>query len=118
MPKRIPLGTIGVTRDNKTVYPKIGQLFDFTADEVAQINALEKSSGNKLFRKPVNEDQSAGPTTAPLAASDKVDYSKKTVPELKEIAASREIDLGEATKKDDIVALLVAADTKLEEEEL
>lgn len=118
MPKRIPLGSIGVTRDKKTVYPKVGEPFDFTAEEVAQINALEKKSGNKLFRKPVNEDP--GQNTPPSDPDDdsKVDYTKKTVPELKALAEERKIDLGEASKKDDIVAVLLAADKAAVEEDL
>lgn len=38
------------------------------------------------------------------------DLNDKTVAELKDIAAARGIDLGEATKKADIIAAIVAAD--------
>ena len=37
------------------------------------------------------------------------DLHKKTVAELKEIAESRKIDLGDATKKDDIIAAIELA---------
>lgn len=120
MPKRVPLGAIGVTRGGKTVYPDIGKPFDFTSDEVDQINALQKASGNLLFRKLVNEDQQASDSAGDSNESHQtlpVDYSKNTVVELKAIAAERSIDLGEATKKDDIVAVLVAADKAAAEEE-
>lgn len=37
-------------------------------------------------------------------------YDAMTVPQLKELAAAREIDLGDAKKRDDIVATLELAD--------
>jgi hypothetical protein len=39
-------------------------------------------------------------------------YKGLTVAELKDLAATREVDLGDATKKDDILAALRAADSK------
>lgn len=109
MAKRIPLGGIGVTREvggkKTTMYPKIGEVFDFTAEEMEQIIALEKASGNQLIRKPKNEDpaQASGEDTA-------TDLSKMTVAQLKEEAVRREVDLGAATTKAEILAKLEAED--------
>lgn len=71
MPKRIPLGAIGVTRDGKTMYPTIGtattgEPFDFTADELVEIAKLEKASGNQLVRKLIVEETQA---PAPAAST-------------------------------------------------
>ncbi len=72
MPKRIPLGAIGVTRDGKTFYPAIGtattgEAFDFTAEELAEIAKLEKASGTPLVRKLIVEESPAPAPTAPTA---------------------------------------------------
>lgn len=107
MPKRIPLGAIGVTRNGKTVYPTIGEVFDFTSDEVAELNALEKSSKTQLIRKPIVEgaadDQGNG--GAPVAK----ELSAMNLEELKVEAARRNIELGEAKTKAEIRALIEAA---------
>ena len=59
MPKLIPLSTIVLQRgkDAQRIEPKIGEPFEFTAEEVAE---LEKSAtvDRPLFRKPVNETAS------------------------------------------------------------
>ncbi|WP_281686687.1 hypothetical protein [Pseudomonas citronellolis] len=122
MPKRIPLSTIVVHRDGKRVTPEIGRPFDFTSEEVAEISALEqelKARGNPqlLFRKIINEDPnvSAAAAVATENASggtEETDYSAMTVQQLKDLAAKREVDLGEVTKKDDIIAKLKADDSE------
>ncbi len=38
--KRVPLQSITVVRDKKSFVPPIGEAFDFTDDEVAQIEAM------------------------------------------------------------------------------
>lgn len=121
MPKRVPLGSIGVTRDKKTVYPEIGKPFDFTADELSEINALSKASGNELVRKLVNEEGSAGataPSSSAAEGSGQVILADLTVPQLKDLAAARGVDLGDATKKDDIIAKLGAAAPAAEDDDL
>jgi len=57
----IPLCTIRVKRDTKSVTPEIGKPFDFTADEKDDLDNLAKQTGNDYYRLPVNE-------TAPVAA--------------------------------------------------
>lgn len=61
MPKKVPLISIGVAREGKTVFPPIGQPFDFTKEEVADMEALSKKDGNTYFRNPVNEGGDAAP---------------------------------------------------------
>ena len=102
MPIRCPLKAVGVSRDGVTVYPTIGQPFDFTPKEVADINDLTKASGIVYLRKPVNEGSDPAPK-ADVALTD------MTVAQLKEAAAERNVDLGEATRKDQILAVLEAA---------
>lgn len=105
MPKRIPLGAIGVTRNGKTVYPTIGQVFDFTSDEVAEINGLEKASGTQLMRKPIVEASTDESNTAPVAKA----LSAMNLEELTAEAAKRELPLGEAKTKAEIRTLIEAA---------
>lgn len=118
MAKRVPLGAIGVTRKvgnkNVTVYPTVGKPFDFTDDEIKSLNAMQKKSGMELIRKPVNEDV-APQTQAPQDNKpEATEIADLTVPQLREMAAARHIDLGDVTKKDDIIARIKAA----EEEDL
>lgn len=123
MAKRVPLGAIGVTRKvgnkNVTVYPTVGKPFDFTDDEIKSLNAMQKKSGMELIRKPVNEDV-APQTQAPQTQANQgnkpeaTEIADLTVPQLREMAAARHIDLGDVTKKDDIIARIKAA----EEEDL
>lgn len=109
MPKRIPLGSIGVSRNGVTVYPPIGtettgEAFDFTAEEIAEINGLEKASGNRLFRKLIAEgDDNSAPAEAPKA------LSAMNLDELKAEAAARNIELGAATTKAEIRTVIEAA---------
>lgn len=53
MPKRVPVQTIVVTRDGKRVTPKIGDAFDFTAEELDDINRVNPDA----VRKVVIEDK-------------------------------------------------------------
>ena len=75
MPKRIPVNTIMLHREGKPLVPDIGKVFDFTAEELADINAVNPDA----VRKPVNEgtDESSEKTadkateTATAASSTK-----------------------------------------------
>lgn len=51
----IPLCTIRVKRDEKSVTPEIGKPFDFTSDEKADLDNLSAQSGTEYYRLPVNE---------------------------------------------------------------
>lgn len=62
MPKRIPTCTVIVQREGKNFKPAIGKPFDFTADEIEEINNVMPSA----LRKPVNEE--AAPESKPPAA--------------------------------------------------
>jgi hypothetical protein len=53
MPKRVPLQTIVVHREGKRVVPALGEAFDFTAEEVEDINRVNPDA----FRKVIIEDK-------------------------------------------------------------
>lgn len=110
MPKRIALGAIGVSRNGVTVYPPIGtettgEAFDFTAEEIAEINGLEKASGNRLFRKLIAEGDEGSSAAEPVVKQ----LSAMNLDELKAEAASRNLDLGTATTKAEIRTVIEAA---------
>ena len=111
MPKRVPLSAIGVSRHGKTIYPTVGEAFEFTGDEIAEINALAKASGETLIRKPKNEDVSL-----PVSSDEVAELADMTVAQLKTAAAERGVDLGEATRKDQILAVLEAAAAAADED--
>lgn len=125
MPKRILVGSIGFTRDGKTVYPEVGKLFDMTSAEIDEITKLEKVSGNQLIRKAVNESgdedlagaNGSGSTTLPQGNGEADPYANLTVAQLKALAEERGVDLGDATRKDDIVTVLKAAQAPAAESE-
>ncbi len=117
MPKRIPVVAIGVTRNGKTVYPTIGQVFDFTAEEITEINALEKASGVQHYRKPINEGGEED-----LGGDGAVDLSKLNLTQLKAEAETRGVDItglgDKATKAQIVEALTAAAAPAAEDEDL
>lgn len=98
MPIRIPSHTVVVTREGKRVTPKIGQPFEFTAEEVKEITAVSKDCLRKVERV-VEDDE---PPT--------VDLESLSVAKLKAYAAEKQIDLGEASIKADILAVIKAAE--------
>jgi hypothetical protein len=55
MPKKVPLVSIGVARNGKTIFPEIGKPFDFTAEEIADMDNATKASGVTHYRDPLNE---------------------------------------------------------------
>lgn len=56
MPKKVPLISIGVQRDGKTMNPEIGKPFDFTDEELTDIAKMEAVAGVDYVRDPVNEE--------------------------------------------------------------
>ena len=117
MPKLIPLASIGVTRDGKTHYPEVGTEldgvpFDFTAEEVSQIRALEKSSKTTMLRSPRNEGgQDEDESTAKVfTVADKADV-------LKAEATARGLDFSGLKTKAELVALLDANPAKEADDE-
>jgi len=65
MPKKIPLIAITVHRDGKPVVPPVGKPFDFTEDEIAEVNGMVAGA----MRDPVNESPVAAPAPAAPAAT-------------------------------------------------
>lgn len=51
MPKMIPLHTVMIGREGKTIIPTIGKVFDFTKAEVDEITEVNKTA----LREPINE---------------------------------------------------------------
>lgn len=58
MPKKVPLVAIGVKREGVTIYPKVGEPFDFTDAELKDLTKLSKETKSDYFRSTVNEDGS------------------------------------------------------------
>ena len=71
MPKRVPVQTIILHREGKQFSPEIGQFFDFTAEELADIVAVNPEA----VRKPVIEDDGAAEKVE--AKVEKTDASTK-----------------------------------------
>ena len=70
MVTKIPLVSLGVQRDGKTVYPKIGKPFEYTAEEITAMNDIKKETKVDQYRNPVNE-------TADVDGDGKPDDKKK-----------------------------------------
>lgn len=74
MPKRKVLQTVIVHRDGQRIRPLVGAIFDFTADELASINAINTDAlGKPVMEVDVeNEDarQKAEAEAAAKAAAD------------------------------------------------
>lgn len=75
MPIRVPLCQIGVSREGKTIFPKIGEPFTFTPEEVAEINELQERTGKKFFDKIVVSDEK--PVDSTKAAKVKAQASEE-----------------------------------------
>lgn len=82
MPKLIPVQTITVGREGKTVVPPIGQPFDFTDQEAKEIAAMNPAA----VRKPIVEVEAveqSGEQGEPAAPAAKATGGKKKAdPEL------------------------------------
>lgn len=70
MPKKVPLVSIGVKREGVTVFPKVGEPFDFTDEELKDLTKLAKETKVDYFRSTVNEDGSKEPKTAKVSKAD------------------------------------------------
>ena len=74
MAKKVPLVSVGVKRDGITVFPKIGEPFEFTDAELKDLTKLSKETKVDYFRAPVNEggdtktDGKAGKGKAPATS--------------------------------------------------
>ena len=76
MPSLIPTISVGVSREingrNQTIFPPIGEMFEFTAEEVKQIRAAAPEG----LRRPINETGSTKP-----APKEEVTSEEETVEE-------------------------------------
>ena len=73
MPKKVPLISVTVFRDSKPVALPVGKPFDFTEDEVAEIDAMVPGS----LRDPIVEVAAASVSADPAPAA-KPAAGKKT----------------------------------------
>lgn len=72
MPKKVPLVSIGVSRDGVTVNPPVGKAFDFTVDELRDLDKMSSTTLVDYYRDTLNEDatqnSAAGDSRAAQAA--------------------------------------------------
>lgn len=94
MPKRIIVTSVHVQREGKVVVAKPGELFEFTADELADIKRLNP----RAVRAPVMEDTQE-PTEADLqrAAAEQAANEAKAKQEALDRAAKAAADAAKAT---------------------
>ena len=59
MPKRVPVSGIHVHRDGKLVRPKLGVPFDFTAEELDDINRLNPGAITKIVTSELKDEDPA-----------------------------------------------------------
>lgn len=78
MPKRKVLQTVIVHRDGQRLRPSLGEIFDFTADELASINAINPDAlGKPMMEVDVeNEDARQKAAADAKAAADKKNGNK------------------------------------------
>lgn len=72
MPKKVPLISVTVFRDSKPVALPVGKPFDFTEDEVSEIEAMMPGG----LRDPIVEVPSAS-TSTPAATKSATPVAKK-----------------------------------------
>jgi membrane protein involved in colicin uptake len=90
MATKIPLTSIGVTRDGKTVFPEIGKPFEFKADEVKDLDGRDPP----VWRNPVNETAADDGAAARKAAA-----AEKKAAEEKAAAEKKAAEEEEAKRK-------------------
>lgn len=74
MPKRVPAQTITVVRNGKLKNPTIGEPFEFTAEEIEQVERLNPSAFSKTRVVTVadeGDDDDTGGAAQPAAAANK-----------------------------------------------
>ena len=79
MPIRIPVQSVKVIREGKSVFPKLNKPFEFTAEEIAVLTAANPV----CLRKPIVE------ATAAAAAQVEVEAEQEAKPETKAPAAAK-----------------------------
>jgi hypothetical protein len=77
MPSLIPTISVGVSREingrNQTIFPPIGEMFEFTAEEVKQIRAAAPEG----LRRPINETGSTKPAPKEEVTSEEEETSEE-----------------------------------------
>lgn len=63
MPQKVPLMSLTVVRDGKSLIPQIGKPFDFTDEEIEQF--AQSSMAHKMFRDPIVEKLGEAPYRLP-----------------------------------------------------
>lgn len=95
MPKRVPVQTIVVTRDGKRVTPKIGDAFDFTAEELDDINRVNPDAvrkvviEDKLLEKEFTQDEKDAAAKAEADAKEAAKNAAKGTTSAKAAAAGK-----------------------------
>lgn len=100
----VPLQTVVVHRNGKSVRPEIGKPFKFTEDEIADVRKVEKEHNMVILRSPVNE---AGNDAKAQAIRER---AEKTLADL--VAKSKKADDAAKDKKEDSKEAKAAADAK------
>lgn len=91
MPIRIPTKTVILQRNGKNFSPPVGKPFQFTAEELKEIDALNKT----VLRKPINEE-------ADLQGSDTKQPAPVTPTETKQVPAKTGAKTGGKNAADDL----------------
>jgi hypothetical protein len=77
MPSLIPTISVGVSREingrNQTIFPPIGEMFEFTAEEVKQIRAAAPEG----LRRPINETSASKPAPKEEVTSEEEETSEE-----------------------------------------
>ncbi len=71
MPKKIPLVSVRVSRDGKSITPPLGVPFDFTKEELDDLAKLSAQTNQSYVRDPVNETADASDAPAKPAKGEK-----------------------------------------------
>jgi len=92
MPKRTAVNTIHIQRDGKTIVVNPGTVYDFTGEELADINASSPES----VRTPVNEDTAdaavrSEASKAKAAEQEKANEAARKEAEVRALAAKKPI---------------------------
>lgn len=109
MPKRVPTQGVIVYRDGKQMRVPLGKAFDFTAEELEQITAVNPKALSKISEVEINDEAdrkakeeadaiAANEAAAKQAAADKAEAEKRAKQE-QAAAAEREAAKTAAAKK-------------------
>lgn len=69
--KLVPLVSIHVQREGKLIVPQIGKPFEFSDDEVVDMDTLSEKTKTEYYREPLNEASADGEKPKLTAAEKK-----------------------------------------------